>query len=322
MNIKHVLIPLNKIDYADTTFCVSYPLEQRVLEQSMREYGILSPLIVHEHNAHYRVLSGFRRLFAAQQLNIQQIPVIIAGITGLEAFRCTILENLSHRTFTVFEISTIIDKLLTVFNLSSEEVIRDYLPLFGYQPHKKVLERVLVPSRLSESQKKSLYEAQIEPEKIFMFEMIPSDAWDNAIAILIGLKPGVNKFYQILELVCEIAQREKCSVKALFSDDRVTRVVNDVHRTTSQRLEQLRTVLAKWRNPNIARVEEELRKKYNNLKLDSHIKLTLPPACEGTTFGIEFSFKNNDELHKYADELLKISSDKALEDLIRYIKEL
>ncbi len=315
-------VPVNKIDCCDTTFCCSYPVYNKMLEQSVALYGILSPLVVRKTKDSYRIISGFRRLCVVRNLNIASVGVLVSELDGLTAFRCAVTENLTHRQYNIFEVLIIIRKLATYFSVAHDDIIKDYLPLLGYHPHRRVLDNLLILCKLTQSQTERLYNGGVEKDKILLLSLVDMEAWDTFIDILINLKPGINKINQIIQLIREIAQREKSSVKTVVEHTSIQEILNDTTRTAPQRLNLLRSLLFRWRNPHLSSVEDEIKKRYNKLSLNKNMKLFLPPACEGDTFRIELSFRTKDELSRCAEIMTVFSQDKRTADLIDYIKDL
>ncbi|MFA5261922.1 MAG: ParB N-terminal domain-containing protein, partial [Candidatus Omnitrophota bacterium] len=56
------------------------------LKASIKEKGILQPILVRKRGAQYEVIAGERRLRAAQTLNLDKVPVMVKEVTDQEAF--------------------------------------------------------------------------------------------------------------------------------------------------------------------------------------------------------------------------------------------
>jgi hypothetical protein len=71
-------IDLNKIDFTDETFLFSYPIFDKELENSIKNFGIINAIIVEELNSKkYRIISGFKRAFIAKKLRFHEININI-----------------------------------------------------------------------------------------------------------------------------------------------------------------------------------------------------------------------------------------------------
>ena len=316
---KPVLVQLNQIDFQDKTFIFSYPLTSELVEGNIKEFGFVSPLVLKRKETSYQVVSGYKRLLGAKKNGMSEVYAFITDLDDYTAFRFAIYENTEYRRLNIFEISEILHKLLTDFKIHKKEILEDYIPLWGYNPHEKIFNQLLIPGRLNAEQREKVFNAQIEPEKIFVLGALPEDVWDIGITILTDMRPGANKFKHLIELAREIVQSEETTFKKLFADQQIKDIFLDPIRTSTQKYTQLRNILYARRNPVMTMVEEEYKKKYTQLNLDTHIKLTPPPGFEGSGFKVELNFKNKDELQKYATNLLHIAENPVFDELLNFL---
>ena len=83
---KPVAIPVEKLrPFAGHPFKVKDDDEMNTLIESIQTQGVLSPLIVRpiENTEEYEVISGHRRLHAAQKAGITEVPALIYALTGI-----------------------------------------------------------------------------------------------------------------------------------------------------------------------------------------------------------------------------------------------
>jgi ParB/RepB/Spo0J family partition protein len=73
------------------------------LRDSIREEGVLQPLLVRPVDGHYEVVAGSRRLSAAQDLDLKAVPVIIRQLTDAQAVAASLTENLQRGDLTLEE---------------------------------------------------------------------------------------------------------------------------------------------------------------------------------------------------------------------------
>lgn len=92
------IIPVDLIlPYANNPYKVSIGRELEALVESIREQGILTPLIVRPIvNGKYELVSGHRRLAACRQLGIKSVPVTIKDLTDDEAALAVVDANLQR----------------------------------------------------------------------------------------------------------------------------------------------------------------------------------------------------------------------------------
>lgn len=94
------------------------------LEKSIREQGIIEPLIVRPLKKDlYELVAGERRFRVAQRIGLQQVPAIVRELDDLEAAKISLIENLQREDLNPYEETEgIITLLATEFNISPEEV--------------------------------------------------------------------------------------------------------------------------------------------------------------------------------------------------------
>lgn len=95
------------------------------LTASIREYGILQPLLVRPlESGNYELIAGERRYRAAQILGIEQVPVIVRLLNDQDAFQVALLENLQREDLNPIEETEAILQLLSIrLECSQGEVI-------------------------------------------------------------------------------------------------------------------------------------------------------------------------------------------------------
>lgn len=94
------------------------------LVQSVKEYGILEPLLVRpKDDKHYELVAGERRYRAAKEVGLTQIPVVIRQLSESEALQLALIENLQREDLNPIEETEGILQLLALkLNLAVEEV--------------------------------------------------------------------------------------------------------------------------------------------------------------------------------------------------------
>lgn len=74
-----------------------------VLEQSIKEHGILEPLIVRPLEDGYELIAGERRLRAAIQVGLAEVPIVVKDLTDEEALSISLIENLQREDLSPLE---------------------------------------------------------------------------------------------------------------------------------------------------------------------------------------------------------------------------
>lgn len=92
------------------------------LAESIKEKGILEPLIVRKVDDGYELIVGERRWRAAQKAGLKEVPVIVKEAGDREALELSLIENLQREDLNPIEEAEAYKQLIDEFNLSQEEL--------------------------------------------------------------------------------------------------------------------------------------------------------------------------------------------------------
>ena len=92
------------------------------LAESIRQFGLLQPILVQDKNDHYEIIAGERRWRAAKLAGLKEIPVIIKELTDQEVVEISLIENIQRENLNPIEEAQAYKRLLTEFNLKQDEV--------------------------------------------------------------------------------------------------------------------------------------------------------------------------------------------------------
>ncbi|OBQ32028.1 MAG: chromosome partitioning protein ParB [Anabaena sp. MDT14b] len=94
------------------------------LVQSVKEHGILQPLLVRAVNGEYELVAGERRLRAAKEAGLTEVPIITKELSDLQTLQIALLENLQREDLNPVEETEGILELLSIeLDVNSGEVI-------------------------------------------------------------------------------------------------------------------------------------------------------------------------------------------------------
>lgn len=87
-------ISLARIDWRDRTFADGPAIPGEALVRSIRVEGIRRPLVLREHNGHFQVIDGFKRLTAARQLRVRAVPALVwRGVSEEDCRKLKLMEG-------------------------------------------------------------------------------------------------------------------------------------------------------------------------------------------------------------------------------------
>ena len=92
------------------------------LADSIKQFGVLQPLIVQKKKDYYEIIAGERRWRAAKLAGVKEIPVIIKEYTDQEIVEISLIENIQRENLNPIEEAMAFKKLLTEFHLIQDEV--------------------------------------------------------------------------------------------------------------------------------------------------------------------------------------------------------
>ena len=177
------------------------PESIEALAVSIKEHGVLQPIVVSEDGDGYKIVAGERRWRAAKLAGLKKIPVIIRSITDQNRLELSLIENVQREDLNAIEMATAYVKLKNQFNLSpgeiasrigkSESAVMNTMRLLGLPEEAK---KAMVEHGLSEGVMRPLIMAS--PEAIS--EVVPkiiAEGWSarRVEQYMVGVKGRAKK---------------------------------------------------------------------------------------------------------------------------------
>ena len=92
------------------------------LAESIKQFGVIQPLIVQKKGDYYEIIAGERRWRAAKLAGLKEVPVIVKKYTEQEIVEISLIENIQRENLNPIEEAQAYKRLLTEFNLKQDEV--------------------------------------------------------------------------------------------------------------------------------------------------------------------------------------------------------
>jgi ParB family chromosome partitioning protein len=92
------------------------------LAASIREHGVVEPILVRRHGQGYRIIAGERRWRAAQRAGLRDVPAIVREASDAEAFEIALVENLQRADLNAIEEAEAYQALIGEHGLTQEKV--------------------------------------------------------------------------------------------------------------------------------------------------------------------------------------------------------
>jgi len=92
------------------------------LAQSIKEKGVIQPLLVRRHGDSFELIAGERRLRACTLLNISEIPVIVRDVDDKESLEIALIENIQREELNAIEEAHAYQYLMDKFQVTQERI--------------------------------------------------------------------------------------------------------------------------------------------------------------------------------------------------------
>lgn len=92
------------------------------LAESIKQFGLLQPILVQDRKDHYEIIAGERRWRASRMAGLKEVPVIIRNYSEQEIVEIALIENIQREDLNPIEEAQAYKRLLTEFNLKQDEV--------------------------------------------------------------------------------------------------------------------------------------------------------------------------------------------------------
>lgn len=118
----------NEIKIADIVPCAFQPRTEfdrdalESLAQSIKEKGVLQPLLVRKKNDKYEIIAGERRWRAAQLAGLEKVPAIIKNLSDNETLEIALIENLQRENLSAIEEAEGLNRLMNEYEYTQEVI--------------------------------------------------------------------------------------------------------------------------------------------------------------------------------------------------------
>lgn len=92
------------------------------LAESIKQYGVIQPLILQKKDKYYEIIAGERRWRAARMAGLKEVPAIIKDYSPQEAVEIALIENIQREDLNPIEEAQTYQRLIQEFNLKQDEV--------------------------------------------------------------------------------------------------------------------------------------------------------------------------------------------------------
>lgn len=189
------------------------------LAGSIKENGIIQPLVVRKKGEEFEIIAGERRWRASRQAGIRKLPVIIKDVTEENVLQLALIENLQREDLNPIEEAEGYNQLIEDFNLTHEEISR------RIGKNRSTITNHLRLLRLSDNAKKALNSKEITAGHArALLALESAEAADNVLAEIISKGLSVRKTEVLIK---KLVNKSSGTVKE--STEKNTEASDDVY---------------------------------------------------------------------------------------------
>jgi hypothetical protein len=315
-------VPIKNIDVDDQLTNFSWGIPTDSLQQSIEEVGVIHPVTLVSVGNGFRIVCGHRRIKTSSQLQTKEIPARILDIAPSDEtmLMLNLSENQLHHHYSDIEKGRILFKLSEA-KVPEIRIIEKYMPMLGLEKSKKLLDDHLKSNQLVLGLKNLLHELNV-PIRFFLVLF----NWNTESAIAAErffsvLRPGINKWRDLLEWIDEISTRDQIAPLDLFELPELQSILNRNDLAPNVRYDRIRQILHSKRYPILSDLRVRLARSLDALKLDNKTKVHVQDSFESDEIRIEMKFRTREEFVGQVEKLVRASDSEALDGLISIFKD-
>jgi ParB family chromosome partitioning protein len=149
------------------------------LSRSIKEAGILQPLVVVPEGNHYKIVIGERRWRAAQKAGLTKVPAVIRQLTEQEQIEASLVENLQRKDLNPIEVALAYQKLIQELNYTQDAVaekvgkdrtsVTNFIRLLKLPPE---IQKMVAEGKITMGHARALITLEKPDQQIFLSRLI------------------------------------------------------------------------------------------------------------------------------------------------------
>lgn len=197
------------IAWSDTQFKLTFRQVPELLRISIREFGVLNPLIVTESASpdRFTIVTGWLRFNAAREHGDNSVPCHIYHNFPHKIMQlCALFDNIGHRTFNAIEQALTVRSLAQYYNKA--EVVANFLPLFGWAPSTKGWDMLIPLLDLPEAIQRAVADGCIDEYAARVMGRLPGTHGQRVFRLICGINARHSFQRELAAAFYDIWQRQ------------------------------------------------------------------------------------------------------------------
>jgi ParB/RepB/Spo0J family partition protein len=282
-------VPIDQIDVNDTSYCISYPLDDDLLTSSIGRFGVLVPVGLLKSDP-AKVVIGFKRIAAARKAGVDEIPCVFLDVDDREAILAAISDNLKRPLNTV-EKARCLEKMIgSAF--PSEDVLA-IARMIGLPAREKTLTTVVEMASLEEPVRAFIVEYGLSLAGVEQLLSFDNDEVGAIVRLMSSIRMTSGYIREALRLLMLIKVRN-----GHIGLDRWEGVVD---------VEGLIKALTRETHPLLTGLEERLGRIRETSALPPHIRIQVDPVFEKESIDIQVRARSAAEVDEALEKLGALS---------------
>jgi hypothetical protein len=235
------------------------------------------------------------------------------------AIRFNLIDNLQHRVYSDIEKAAILEKL-NANGATDEEIIKEYMPLLSLQRSKKLFLDYLTIKSFNSNLRQLLHNLRV-PAKVWSLlgEYCAEDL--NAVeTVFTILKPGVNKWRDLLELVDELARIENSTAASILNEEANQSILAMDDLQSHEKYDRIHRNLHSRRNPVMSNLQKKVAILLDEMTLGPQTKIRAMDSFEEGEIRIEIRVRDQEKLITEIEKLDRAARTDAMNKLIQLFK--
>lgn len=305
MLLQHLSI--SEINVADSSYRITFAPELEALSRSIRAVGIIQPINVRHTPDHtYQVVTGYKRVLVMQELGRQTVPALVhepGDMSPTQAFMWSLHDNSATRELNLVEKSIALTKLGQFCQVSEDDMVKRFLPLFSLDPSYKTLHQLMSLGELTEPLKSYVVSNDLALSSASRIAEFSSSTQQELLPVITQIRPSANKLGELLTLIREIAARDGLTVEEILQRYQFMQVVADRATSAAEKVKQLRQALRGIKLPQLTERQNQIASLIQDIDLPISAKIVHDPYFEDEKIKLECHFSTPEEIDQLARKI-------------------
>jgi hypothetical protein len=301
-------VVLDDIDDEPGPFCMSFGFDLEPLISSIETVGLINPPILKNEQGQIAIVAGYRRIKALKSLNAVSTACRLISGHDVPPLQCLLLnlhDNLSTRRLNDVEKGMVLNRLAAW--VPEQEIVTQYMPLLGLQPHEKSLLFFLEMERDFDVKIKTFVaEGRLSWRAVKMLSDMDAASKAGLLNVISELKFNINQQLQLVDYLFDLSFIEKKSIPRILGELGLDSIHSDKNTNRPQQAKAVLNRLRTRRNPSIVKAEKRFTRAIIDLNLPDGILISAPPFFEGEHYRLEILFRKGEDLKTRLEDLIQI----------------